>query len=42
MKETQLQIFTDALDKLILGYDEHTFPVGEGELLVVIVTHRLP
>ena len=41
MKKTQLQIFTDALDKLKLGYDEHTFPVGDDELLVVITTPQI-
>jgi hypothetical protein len=41
MKKTQLQIFTDALDKLNIGYDEHTFPVGDDELLVVITTPRI-
>jgi hypothetical protein len=41
MKKTQLQIFTDALDKLKLDYDEHTFPVGDDELLVVITTPQI-
>ena len=41
MKKTQLQIFTDALDKLNIGYDEHTFPVGDDELLVVITTPQI-
>jgi hypothetical protein len=38
MKKNPASDFTDALDKLNIGYDEHTFPVGDDELLVVITT----